>query len=39
MAVKYGNQYVDENYAKAIEPNLYTDTVLIHIQSSLKEKQ
>ena len=29
MAVKYGNQYVDENYAKAIEPNLYTDTVLI----------
>lgn len=29
MAVKYGNQYVDETYAKAIEPNLYTDTVLI----------
>ena len=29
MAVKYGNQYVDEKYAKAIEPNLYTDTVLI----------
>lgn len=29
MAVLYGNQYVDENYAKTIEPNLYTDTVLI----------
>lgn len=29
MAVKYGNQYVDEKYAKGIEPNLYTDTVLI----------
>lgn len=29
MAVKYGNQYVDEKYASAIEPNLYTDTVLI----------
>lgn len=29
MAVIYGEQYVDEKYAKAIEPNLYTDTVLI----------
>ena len=29
MAVKYGNQYVDEKYSSAIEPNLYTDTVLI----------
>ena len=29
MAVLYGNQYVDENYSKTIEPNLYTDTVLI----------
>ncbi len=26
---KYGNQYVDEQYIKAIEPNLYTDEVLI----------
>lgn len=29
MAVKYGNQYVDEKYAPIIEPNLYADTVLI----------
>jgi hypothetical protein len=29
MAVLYGQQYVDENYSKTIEPNLYTDTVLI----------
>ena len=29
MAVIYGEQYVDEKYSKAIEPNLYTDTVLI----------
>ncbi len=26
---KYGNQYVDEQYRSAIEPNLYTDEVLI----------
>ena len=26
---KYGNQYVDERYLSAIEPNLYTDEVLI----------
>lgn len=29
MAVKYGNQYVDEKYSSIIEPNLYADTVLI----------
>lgn len=29
MAVLYGSQNVDEKYSKAIEPNLYTDTVLI----------
>ena len=29
MAVLYGQQYVDEKYSKTIEPNLYTDTVLI----------
>lgn len=29
MSIKYGNQFVDEKYASAIEPNLYTDTVLI----------
>lgn len=29
MAVIYGEQYVDEKYSSAIEPNLYTDTVLI----------
>lgn len=29
MSVLYGNQYVDEKYSSAIEPNLYTDTVLI----------
>ena len=27
--IKYGNQYVDEKYSASIEPNLYTDTVLI----------
>ena len=26
---KYGNQYVDEQYSSAIEPNLYTDEVFI----------
>ncbi len=26
---KYGNQYVDEQYLSTIEPNLYTDEVLI----------
>lgn len=26
---KYGNQYVDETYLSTIEPNLYTDEVLI----------
>ena len=26
---KYGNQYVDEQYLATIEPNLYTDEVLI----------
>lgn len=29
MAVKYGNQYVDEKYASIVEPNLYADTILI----------
>lgn len=29
MSVLYGNQYVDEKYSSAIEPNLYSDTVLI----------
>ncbi len=29
MAVLYGTQNVDENYSSAIEPNLYSDTVLI----------
>ena len=29
MAIKYGNQFVDEKYSSAIEPNLYSDTVLI----------
>ncbi|MBE6156981.1 MAG: hypothetical protein E7161_04495 [Firmicutes bacterium] len=29
MAVLYGNQHVDERYASTIEPNLYSDTVLI----------
>lgn len=29
MAVKYGNQYVDERYSSIIEPNLYADGVLI----------
>ena len=27
--MKYGDQYVDEQYLSAIEPNLYTDEVLI----------
>lgn len=27
--MKYGNQYVDEQYLSTIEPNLYTDEVLI----------
>lgn len=26
---KYGNQYVDEKYSSTIEPNLYTDDILI----------
>ena len=29
MAIIYGNQNVDEKYSLAIEPNLYSDTVLI----------
>jgi len=29
MPVLYGNQNVDEKYSSAIEPNLYSDTVLI----------
>lgn len=29
MSIKYGNQFVDEKYSSAIEPNLYSDTVLI----------
>lgn len=29
MAVKYGNQYVDEKYSPIVEPNLYADSVLI----------
>lgn len=29
MGVKYGNLNVDEKYSSAIEPNLYSDTVLI----------
>lgn len=29
MAVLYGSQHVDEKYVSAIEPNLYSDTVLI----------
>ena len=29
MAVLYGEQHVDEKYSSAIEPNLYSDTVLI----------
>lgn len=29
MAVLYGTQNVDEKYSSAIEPNLYSDTVLI----------
>ena len=27
--IKYGNQFVDEKFSASIEPNLYTDTVLI----------
>lgn len=29
MSVLYGEQHVDEKYSSAIEPNLYSDTVLI----------
>lgn len=29
MAIQYNNQYVDEKYLPILEPNLYTDTVLI----------
>lgn len=29
MAILYGNQHVDEKYSSTIEPNLYSDTVLI----------
>ena len=29
MAILYGNQHVDERYSSTIEPNLYSDTVLI----------
>ena len=29
MAVLYGTQNVDEKYSSAIDPNLYSDTVLI----------
>lgn len=29
MPVLYGNQHVDEKYSSTIEPNLYSDTVLI----------
>lgn len=29
MSVLYGNQNVDEKYSSAIEPNLYSDTVMI----------
>lgn len=29
MGVLYGSQHVDEKYSSTIEPNLYTDTVLI----------
>lgn len=29
MSILYGNQYVDEKYAPIVEPNLYTDDVLI----------
>ena len=29
MAIKYNSQYVDEKYLPILEPNLYTDTVLI----------
>ena len=29
MAVLYGKQHVDEKYSSTIEPNLYSDTVLI----------
>ena len=29
MTIQYGNVYVDEKYSAIVEPNLYTDTVLI----------
>ena len=29
MSILYGNQYVDERYSPIVEPNLYTDDVLI----------
>lgn len=29
MAIQYNSQYVDEKYLPILEPNLYTDTVLI----------
>lgn len=29
MSIKYNSQYVDEKYVGIVEPNLYTDTVLI----------
>lgn len=29
MAIKYGNQYVDEKYSPIVEPNLYADSILI----------
>lgn len=29
MTIKYNSQYVDEKYLPILEPNLYTDTVLI----------
>ena len=29
MSIQYNSQYVDEKYLPILEPNLYTDTVLI----------
>ena len=29
MAIQYGNVYVDDKFSAIVEPNLYTDTVLI----------
>lgn len=29
MAILYGNQYVDERYSPIVEPNLFTDDILI----------